>query len=71
MSRVFIKNNTVCLLERFNNEPLEWFSERGWFIVNQKPDKNKLQEVVNVSHCWLYNKFYSCEYTPLLTKNID
>jgi len=64
---LFHKSGYVCRLERDQGEPLEHFTERGIFVVSQKPKTTEEYENA-VLHSRLYSKMKhdGCQYGPKL-----
>lgn len=75
MTRLFKKNGYFIIIEKDKNEFDDQFTERGMFIVSQKPqNENELNECIRYSRIFRNVKFNKCKYdneTMDMLKNME
>ena len=63
MQKLFHKENQVCIIEYDENEPMEFVNERGYFVINQKPEtQEEYNKAILYSNIFINVKFRGCEY---------
>lgn len=67
----FEKNGISINIKQKENENLEEFSIRGWFVVSQKPKNNdELKEAIKYSELYIYYKLYGNIFNKEVNKKI-
>jgi len=65
------KKNYIIYLKRDYGEPREYYTERGYFIVSQKPKTQKEYDLaVLYSRIYINKKYKKCEYSENIEKKI-
>jgi len=70
----FVKNGFSIYLNRDNNESYDMFYKRGWFIISQIDNntvtKQTCDKIISYSKIWINMKYYNCNYTTSIEKEI-
>jgi hypothetical protein len=73
MYYIIEKNNIEFIVENINNEPINIFFDRWYFILdflNENPKYN-FNEIVKLSFIFINLKYYGCKYPIQLYKKIE
>jgi hypothetical protein len=73
MFYIIEKNNIKFLVQNINNEPINIFFDRWYFIINFLHDNPKynLTDVEIISYIYINVKYHKCKYHFQLYKKIE
>ena len=70
INMIFKKRGHVIILTR-DKEPIEWFVNRGYFVVSQFPNSiEEYNNAVTYSRIYVNKKYKKCGYSEKIEKRL-
>jgi len=69
---VFRKGDTICFVQKNEEDSMDMFLDRGNFVVSQKPTNDQeYNKALLYSSIYAYSKYLKCEYSKNIMKELE